>query len=280
MTGAVIGHAGEMCSHDAAGIEHSRSILDIRSRRRIGIVTAPDLWTVVKHTAVKAPTPTGTVFQKEGRIGFCQSPLQLIDAQHVAMIHFSLSARRQRCAVYVGQTPVHIPFQILDMAGRKHLLQHLPDAVHHLCPGKVQRILVSDWNRLSPRNVQRPVRVCSVKLTLWTDGLRLHPKAKIHVKIIDLLAKAGQSFRQLFFIRHPISQTGTVIISPLKPSVVQNKEIDIRLLCRGCQLQELFLVKIKIAGFPAVDQHRARLRCIRPVQRQEVSSNSIMKLPA
>ncbi len=205
MAGAMIRNTGKMGTHNAAGIKQTCAILDIGSGRRIRIVTAPDLRTEIQHAAVKASAAAGTVFQKKGGIFFRQSPLQLIDTQHIPVINLSLSAGRQRRTVYIGQASVHIPLQILDGTGEEDLIQHLPDAVHHLYPGKIQGILVTDGHRLPSRNVQRPVRMLSVKITFRADGLRLHPKAKVQSQVVDLPAKPRQTLRQLILVGDPVT---------------------------------------------------------------------------
>jgi hypothetical protein len=54
VSGDMIGHCGNMRPDAPRGICQRGSVLDLHAHERIGIVRAPNLWTVIKHAGIKS----------------------------------------------------------------------------------------------------------------------------------------------------------------------------------------------------------------------------------
>ena len=196
------------------------------------------------------------------------------------MIDLALAGGGQGRAVDVGQGPVHVPFQILDGAAAQHLLQLLPEGLHHLLAAQVQVVLAADLAGLAARHRKGPVRVGAVQIAVGADRLRLDPKAQAQVHGVEFGAQAGQAVGQLGPVRSPVAQAGGGAVAPFEPAVVQHEQVDVRLPGRAGQGQQLCFVKVEVAGLPAVQQHRARGAHILPAGRQQTGADGVVEAAA
>ena len=225
-------------------------------------------------------TAAGAVFQQQVGEGLGHPALQLVQAQHIAVIDLALAGGGQGRAVDVGQGPVHVPFQILDGAAAQHLLQLLPEGLHHLRAAQVQVVLVTDLAGLAARHRKGPVRMGAVQIAVGADRLRLDPKAQAQVHGVEFGAQAGKAVGQLGPVRSPVAQAGGGAVAPFEPAVVQHEQIDVRLPCRAGQGQQLCFVKVEVAGLPAVQQHRARRFHVLPAGRQQTGADGVVEAAA
>ena len=95
-----------------------------------------------------------------------------------------------------------------------------------------------------------------VKTAVLRHHLRLHPDSEFHSQAVNPANQAAQGTAQLFYVYLPVSQTGAIRIPLSEPSVVQHHHFHAQFLCLSCDIQYLFSGKIKVGGFPVVDQHR------------------------
>ena len=128
--------------------------------------------------------------------------------------------------------------------------------VHHLGSRIVQYQLIPAQRGLSARNMQTPVRMFAVQIRVRIDHLRLDPEAELHPQGFHLFGQSGDSPRQQLFRRHPVSETGVIISSGAEPAVIQYKQLHAAFFGFCSDLQKLLFVKIKIGGFPVIDQDR------------------------
>ena len=112
------------------------------------------------------------------------------------------------------------------------------------------------------RNLQCPVRMLSIEITVLRDHLRLYPQTKFQSKSMDFLCKCRKSTFNLLFIYFPVTKCTPVIISLSKPSIIQNKHIQSDIFCLFCNVVDFICVKIKISCLPVIYQDRSRLLCI------------------
>ena len=117
----------------------------------------------------------------------------------------------------------------------------------------------------------------TVEVRVRADGFRLDPQAHLQPQQVDFFAQAGQTVRQFCFVRYPVAQTGGIIVAALEPAVVQHKEVDVGLFGGSSQFQQLLFVKVEVAGFPAVDEHRAGRGHILPLGRQQPGTDGIVE---
>ena len=278
--GRVVGHGRIMRAHHAGRVAEARAVLDHQPVQRVGVVAGPDLGGIVQHAAVEPRAAARAVFQQQVGVAVGQALLQLVHAQHIAVVHLALAGGGQRRAVHVGQRAVHIPLDIGDRAGIQQRRQLPPDALAHIGAGEIERILVAQRQRFAPRDLQRPVRVGAVEVAVRVDGFRLHPEAERKAKVVDLAAQTVDPLGQLGRVGHPVAQAACVVVAALEPAVVQHEQVATGRFGRGGQAQQFGLVKIEIAGFPAVEQDGARRGHVRPAGGQQMPPDGAVEAPA
>ena len=75
----------DVCTHCAERVNEGGSLLDFQTLDRIGVVGAPDLRAVVKHSRIETCTAAGAVLQKQIRELLYQTLLHRIHTEHVAV---------------------------------------------------------------------------------------------------------------------------------------------------------------------------------------------------
>ena len=98
--------------------------------------------------------------------------------------------------------------------------------------------------------------MCTVKITVLRNHLRFNPDTELHAQVVNLLYQGGKASMNLLFVHIPISQTGDIIIPLAKPPIIKNKQFNADLLSGFGNSVKLFLIKVKVGGFPVVYQHR------------------------
>ena len=73
------------------------------------------------------------------------------------------------------------------------------------------------------------------------------------------LSKTFDPSRKPIKIRPPVSQSAAFLASSAKPSVIQHKKLYAVFFRRPGNLHQFFFIKIKIRGFPVVNQNRTFL---------------------
>ena len=139
---------------------------------------------------------------------------------------------------------------------------------------------MADLDRPASRHRKGPIRMGTVQVAVGADCLRLDPEAQLHVHIVQSGAQLGQAAGQLVPVCGPVPQAGGGVAAPLEPAVVQHEQVDVRLPGRGGQGQQFFLVKVEVAGLPAVEQHRAGSVHILPAGRQQPGADGPVETAA
>ena len=98
-----------------------------------------------------------------------------------------------------------------------------------------------------------------VQFGIRRNHFRLHPDAEFQTKLIYFIHKIFQSARQFLFIHKPVSKTRTIIVAVSKPAIIHNQHLNTVLGCKFCNVEKFLRIKIKISGFPVVNQNRALL---------------------
>ena len=248
-----------MGTHRADRIAKGGAVLNPDAVHCVGIVTAPDLRRVIQHARVKTPASAAAPLNQKVRIALRQALQEVIESQHIPVQDAArtVSSRRFVCRrIYVRYAAVHVPFQILDMGAVKDLAYTVKNVIRHLFPGKIQHQLTSAPDRLPSGHGKGPVRMFPVKTAVLRYHLRLHPDTEFHSQAVNPADQADQGTAQLFYVYLPVSQPGKIRIPVSEPSVVQHHHFHAQVLCLPCYVQYLFSGKIKVGGFPVVDQHR------------------------
>ena len=249
----MVGAYAHMRSHSTYRITERSTILDLQSVNGIGIITAPDLRGIVKHSCLKSSTAAGTGFEKKIRISLHQALHHLIDSQNISVINLSLTFSWKCCTEHVIHTAVHIPLHIIHFAG----IQHCEYLVHNVFPdflsGNIQIQLIPASVRCTSRDLKCPVRMLPVQITVLGNHLRFYPQTEFQSQTMDLLCQCRKTAFDLLLIYLPVSKRTAVIISLSKPAVIQHKHIQSDILRFFCNVIELVCIEIEIRSFPVVD---------------------------
>ena len=116
-------------------------------------------------------------------------------------------------------------------------------------------MLVSSVTLVSFRHRQDPVRMFPVKVGIFVHHLRFEPEAEFHSQVFDLFCQPRDTLREPFRIGFPVSKPRLVRTPFSKPSVIQDEKLDSGIFRSLCQFQKLIFVKIKISGFPVIDEN-------------------------
>ena len=120
-----------MRPHRGNRIEKRSSVLDSCAVDRIGIVTAPDLWGIIKHSSVKSAAATAASFKQKIRIPAAQALHKIIDTKHVIIGKIS--------GIDICHTAVHIPLDIVNFSLIEHGTDLVKYTVAHFFSGKIKQ---------------------------------------------------------------------------------------------------------------------------------------------
>ena len=171
------------------------------------------------------------------------------------MRQLALLFRRQSCAPQIRKLPVHVPFYIGNVCAPEDLCYALVDMIHHLRPGQIQHILGTALCGRAAGNLDGPVGMGAVQVRIRRNHFRLKPDTEGKALRLDPFHQRGQAAGEFLFVNCPVSQGAVVQIPVPEPAVVHDQHFDARLLRVPGDLHQLVRVKIKIRGFPVVDQH-------------------------
>ena len=112
--------------------------------------------------------------------------------------------------------------------------------------------MLAGLNEWDARLCQHPIWVLAVQLALATDHFRLDPETKLHVANDTGLRNGRQPGWKFILIYLPVTKGPTIVSSPDKPAVVEDKSLYTE---RRCMLDELHGrggIDIKIQRLPGV----------------------------
>ena len=99
--------------------------------------------------------------------------------------------------------------------------------------------------------------MCTVKITVLGNHLRLKPETEFHAHLVNFFCKLRHGAVHLFLVDEPVAKTTVIILSFSKPAIVKHQHLNAKLLRLLCNFQNFFFVEIKIGCFPVVDQNRS-----------------------
>lgn len=130
-SGLVIWNRRNMCPHRGNRIEKRGSVLDSCAVDRIGIVAAPDLWGIIKHSRVKPAAATAASLQQKIRIAAAQVFQKIIDTKHIIIGKIS--------GIDICHAAVHIPLDIINFSLIKHGRDLVKHTIAHFFSGKIKQ---------------------------------------------------------------------------------------------------------------------------------------------
>ena len=230
--------------------------MNTESLNGIGVVAAPDLGCIIQHSGIKTSAATAAAFQQKVRMTGQHIFHYLIKAKDIFMADRPLAECGICGTVYVIHAPVHIPFYIGNVCTGKGIVDKFLHVFPYFFSGKIQDQLVTAAVGLPSRNLEYPVGVHPVKLTVLRNHLRLQPDTKFQAKGIHPVYQFFHGAAQFFLIYKPVTKAGIVIVSFSKPAVIQHQHIQPKVCCLTGDLQKLLRIEAKIGGFPVIYQSR------------------------
>ena len=106
-------------------------MLDRQPFNGIGIITAPDLWGIIKHSCVKPAAATAASLQQKIRIAAAQVFQKIIDTKHIIIGKIS--------GINICHAAVHIPLDIINFSLIEHGTDLVKDTVAHFFSGKIKQ---------------------------------------------------------------------------------------------------------------------------------------------
>ena len=161
------------------GVSNGGSVLNLCSLRRIRVITAPGLGSVVHQSRIISGSTAGTGFKKHIRELCSQAMIQIIDSKNISMHHLSLSFRIQCSRIGLGHISIHIPLNIGNGGFSKNLCHLSVNIIHNLFSGIVQYMLVSGMAWKTSGSSNHPIRMSPIQVGIHVDHFHFKPKAKL-----------------------------------------------------------------------------------------------------
>ena len=98
--------------------------------------------------------------------------------------------------------------------------------------------------------------MCSVAVAVLVYHLKLYPETEFQAHLLNLAGKSGNSVWKLILIYKPVAKALVIIVSGSEPSVIQNEKLYPNLFGFFCNIEDFFLIKIKIGCLPVIKKDR------------------------
>ena len=243
-----------MGGHRRGWVDQGGPVLDLHPVSRVGIVRLPALRHVVEDPGVEPATATGAALKEDLGVTLGQPVEQVVEAEDVAVADLTLVLRRGGHGEDLGQVPVEVPLDVVDVDLVQNLAHLVEDVVDDLWPAEVEDELVPGEGHPPTRFVDRPVGVLLVEFGVHGDHLRLEPEAELHPGGVGLACHPFEV--DLLTIDEPVPQRGVVVVPVAKPAVVEDEHLNPQRLGLLDDLVELLVVEVKEGGLPVVDDDR------------------------
>ena len=250
----VVGNYGNVGAHGGQRVQEGGTFLDHQALDGVSVVGAPDLGAVIEHAGIKARAAAGAVFEEQIGEIVDQTALHLIEAQHIAVAEFILIFRSQAGAAEIGESAVHVPFDIFYVGAAQDSGDHIIDGVADFFAREVEDILIAELCRRAAGDLDGPVGMSPVEVGIGRDHFGLKPDAEFHTEGVDFVDQLFQAALDLVFIDKPVSETGDIQVAFAEPAVVHDQHFDTCLLGGAGNVQKLVAVKIKIGRLPVIDE--------------------------
>ncbi len=225
----MVGTVGNVSSHCGSRVANGCAVLYLQTFNSVGIIAAPYLRRVIKHTRVKTCSAAGAVLQKNVGVIRGKPVHQVVNSQNVSVPKLPLTVFRQGGRTNLGKLTVHIPLDVLNIRIIKYVFHHSVNAVPDLLVGVVQNVLLAGHRHIPSSDLDSPFGVLSVKLAVGRDHLRLEPDAEFHTQFVYLVNKVFQTAFKLLFVYKPVAERAVVRVSVSEPAVVHNKHFNAKL---------------------------------------------------
>ena len=172
--------------HGIDRIGERGSILDLQPVDRVRIVAAPDFRLVIQHGRIIPPASAAAAAEQHLGMLFRNLLQDPVQSQHVPVHGLALALPGKKAGPNVGDTAVHIPFQILDPGIGQQRIQNAGQISADVLPGQIQDQLVPSSAHGPSRRPKAPFRMGPVKLAVLGNHFRLDPDAELKSHFMDL----------------------------------------------------------------------------------------------
>ena len=251
-----------MRAHRRDGIAERGAVLDGQPLVGVSVVRAPDLRRVVEHARVKASAAARAALDQELGIARGQPLEELVEAEHVVVEDVALALGGGR--VHVGDRPVEVPLDVLDIRLVENRAELLEDVLAHLSAGEVENELRATEHGRLPRDGERPVGMCAVEVAVLVDHLGLEPEPEPEPEGVDLLDELRKSIAELGLVNRPVAQTAAVVVPQPEPPVVEDEHVDAQIRGLAGEREDRVAGEVEVHGLPAVDDDGPRCVAVPP----------------
>ena len=179
----VVGDGRDVGAHGADRERQRGAPLDAQPLDGVRVVARPGLRREGEHARVEATAAAGAGLEQDVREAVRQPPVELVQAQHVAVVELALALGRQAQAVRLGDRPVEVPLDVADGRGREHGLQSVVQVVDDLGAAHVQHELLAGLGARPAGHADGPVGVRPEQVAVRVDHLGLDPDAEVDAQV-------------------------------------------------------------------------------------------------
>ena len=152
----------------------------------------------------------------------------------------------------LGDVAVHVPLEVVQLAGVDQIIQPCNGPVPNLVPGQIQHQLMSLLDAGPGRVVNDPVGVRPIQVAVRVDHFRLHPQSEEHPLVVTGLGDSLQPVGKTLRVGKPVAQTGLVVGTLGHPAVVDDEQLHAQRRTLVDQRQTVVLPHVKGIGIPRI----------------------------
>src|SRR5579883_818757 len=267
--------------HGLGSIGQRIAFLNHQAIKGIGIIAGPALVEARQRAQVNPTPTTRTRLPEHRRVPGAQSLNDLVECLNMAHIDLALPLQRSIRPAWFSNGAIEIPLDKHNSMFAQQAIQAVKDVRGNFWTGEIQEKLVAQLGSFSLREVIDPVRMSAIEVAVGINHFWLYPDTKFHPQAMDLVNQGAQTVGELLWIYPPVAKTGTVVVPFAKPAIINYKEFNAKLSRPLGQSQLFLFVDIKIDGFPAIVENRAKRvsRCGRQEIIQLVAVQIAARLP-
>ena len=213
-----LGLSVTQAAHDLRRVRLGEALLDLDPVPGVGVVRGPDLLDPPEDAQVDPAAAAGAGFEVDARVGGAQPVDDRVEAAHVVGPDAFRVAAGLRGPARLGERPVHVPLDELDVVLRQQAVQRREHPVRHVGPGQVQHQLVAVLRPGAAGEVVHPVRVRPVEVAVRVHHLRLDPQPEPHAEVVDPADERAEAARELLPVDRPVAQSRPVVVAARRTS--------------------------------------------------------------
>ncbi len=237
--------------HGAGGEELGEALLDVETCGCFSVVAHPDLIGVAEDAIVSAATTTRAALPDDVGMALAERSPDVVEAMDIASPQLAGIARSVWPARLTDVT-IHIPFDEGNVVLGKKAIDDLDEVALDVGAGEIEDELMAELSAGAGGEVDDPVRMRAVEITIGIDHLRLDPETEGHAKLFDAIDERSKAVGEFLRIGPPIAKTGGIALAALEPAVIHDEELDAHLRGEFGKRTLGDLIDVEVSRFPGV----------------------------